>query len=181
MKSQQEIFDSILVDEILSGNQMAFTLLFKRWQKRLLARALWLTGNADAAKDVVQESWEIIFLKLHQLKDTRKFGNWALSIVSRKCMDWLRKGSREKKLKSDYRDQSNISQPLTGKENIPNNIELIRRAIRELPKQQQLVLTLFYLDGFGLKHISEILNIPKGTVKSRLFNAREKLKKIIKK
>ncbi|MEE9364686.1 MAG: sigma-70 family RNA polymerase sigma factor [Cellulophaga sp.] len=62
-----------------------------------------------------------------------------------------------------------------------NKLKLLLDTIKELPDQQQLVLRLFYLNEYSLKEISEVLAISVGTVKSRLFHAREKLKSIFKK
>ena len=61
-----------------------------------------------------------------------------------------------------------------------NVLLILRSSIRDLPKKQQQILNLFYLEEFSIKQVSEILNISTGTVKSRLFTAREKLKTILK-
>ncbi|NND64180.1 MAG: sigma-70 family RNA polymerase sigma factor [Flavobacteriaceae bacterium] len=179
MYRQKEIFDSILVDEIRSGNKKAFSLLVKRWQARFFAQAFWLTKNTEISKDITQESWEIVLLKLNQLKESRKFGSWGLSIVSRKAMDWHRLMQKENQLKSEYYNQSSISNLEANPETSEDVIVSLRKSINKLSEQQQIVLRLFYLEGFGLRQISRILEIPEGTVKSRLFNAREKLKKQI--
>jgi len=58
-------------------------------------------------------------------------------------------------------------------------LENLKRAMRALPDNQHLVLVMFYLENYSIREMSEILSIPAGTVKSRLFHAREQLKKII--
>lgn len=181
MIKKEKILDSWLVMQTREGNKKALTMLVKRWHKKLCRQAYWYTNDMDAAKDIAQDCWPSIIKNLKKLKDTSSFGSWALSIVTRKSIDSLRKNKREKKHLEFYFESNNSR--LVDKEDSTADgdaIGLLRASIQNLPVQQQLILNLFYLEELSLKQISEILDIPIGTVKSRLFNAREQLKLIIK-
>ena len=132
----------------------------------------------QVAKDIAQESWQVIINKIKGLEDTNKFGSWALSIVNRKSIDWLRKKKRTfDNLKEYYESENTISE---GYHQEIDEVQKLKRDIKSLPEGQQMVLQLIYTEEYSLLEICEILKLSKGTVKSRLFYAREKLKTIIK-
>lgn len=180
MTNKKHILDAWLVVEAQSGNKKAFAILVKRWHPKLCKQAYWYTKDHATAQDIAQDSWGVMLQKLKELEDVNCFGGWALKIVTRKALDVLRKQKRElNQLKQEYDSSNQINfddKPLD-----PSNpIVLLNQAIRKLPSRQQQVLTLFYLEEYSIQQLSEILNISKGTVKSRLFTAREKLKTILK-
>ncbi len=172
----EHIPDSILVAQYKSGNTAALAVLVKRWHSKFCKQAFWYTKDADIAKDIAQESWNVVINKINSLSEESKFGGWALKIVMRKSIDWLNNQKKE---------QSNLKEWIFNKgntsiTNVENDIERVLLAIKELPEHQQIVLRLFYLEQYKLYEIAELLKLSKGTVKSRLFYAREKLKTIIK-
>lgn len=180
MINKNKIVDSWLVMQTRNGNRGAMSLLVKRWHKKLCRHAYWYTKDPDIAQDIVQDCWPIIIKKIDNLKDAGSFGSWALSIVTRKAIDLLRKKNRELKNLEEYYDNNSI---ITYDSNINDSEGLkkaINEAIKKLPGQSQQVLNLFYQEELSMVTISEILNVPVGTIKSRLFNAREKLKTILK-
>ena len=180
MRNSDKTLDSWLVLQWKSGNKKAASLLVKRFHKKLCRQSYWYIKDLDASKDIVQDSWTVIFNKIHSLKDANRFGSWTLSIVTRKSIDWLRKNKRDVKNREAYYDYKiNIAE--TSNEDISDNRLInLRIAINELPQQDQTVLHLFYIEEYPIGEIGEIMHLPPGTVKSRLFNAREKLKLIIK-
>jgi len=135
----------------------------------------------DIAKDIAQDAWITILKNIHTIENPNKFGSWGLSIVTKKAIDWYRKSKRIQEKKQEI---SSKEREFTLEEKSTSKNELIKdklkQAIASLSEQQQNVLKLFYIESYGIIEISEILNISKGTVKSRLFYAREKLKTIIK-
>jgi len=171
------IFDALLILQYKTGDNKAIELLVKRHQKKLLKQAFWYVQDKQIAKDIVQESWSVILRKLYQLKDPNQFRSWAMKITTRNALDFLRKQKIDlEKRKALQPIVTNNTDPTKREEQIIR----LRKAIRELPQNAQEVLRLFYIEEYSLTEIGEILNIAVGTVKSRLFHAREKLKKIIK-
>lgn len=182
MISKDKSIDSLLVLQIRAGNRKALGLLVKRWHKKLCKHAYWYTKDRELAKDVVQDCWTVIVKKIDGLRDGASFGSWALSIVTRKTIDILRKDKRERNsLQKYHRDQAILRFEVAPDDTPKNSLECMRASIKELPVQHQMILHLFYLEDLSIRQISDVLLLPQGTVKSRLFTAREKLKLIVKK
>jgi RNA polymerase sigma factor (sigma-70 family) len=176
MIHKDKSIDSWLVLQTRAGNKKALRLLVKRWYKKLYKQACWYTKDMDVAKDIVQDCWTIIIKKIDGLKDNASFGSWALSIVTRKSIDSLRKEQREFNNLERYYDSNSRTHHNTNFDDSSENlIGKLRASIKELPVQNQVVLHLFYLEELSIRQISDVLILPEGTVKSRLYNAREKL------
>jgi len=180
MGKSNKTVDSWLVLSYQSGNTKAFSLLVKRWERKLYKQAYWYTKDIELAKDVVQDSWSSILKKLHALKDSGSFGSWALTIVTRKALDALQRRKRNYEHLTAYGHE----QKMLREEGIPDdkerNINKLLSAISKLPNDQRIVLNLFYLEEYSLHEIGAVTHVSMNTVKTRLFRAREKLKNIIK-
>ncbi len=177
MRTDKHI-DTKLVEAYQSGNKEALAGLVKRWHLLFCKKAFWIVKDADLSKDIAQESWQTIMNKIDTLKDTSSFGAWALRIVYSKSLDVIRKSTKERLKKDVYIKE----QPSETDEEIDNTelkVELLKN-IRALPINQQHVIRLFYVEDYSLLEIGDLLEISVGTVKSRLFHAREKLKQTLK-
>lgn len=171
-----KVFDTYLVMQFQAGDKRALGLLVKRHHTRFCNHAFWYTRDMDSSKDVAQESWGVIIKKLYTLRDPHRFLSWAIKIVTRKALDNLKKQKNvREQLKNNELDHGHDVS-----DNRTSGLVELRVAIKELPENQQLVLQLFYTQDHSLKEIADILNISIGTVKSRLYYAREKLKTILK-
>ena len=178
MKNADKVFDGLLVMEFQAGNKKALSLLVNRHNQKLCKHSFWYTQDLNTSKDIVQDSWKVIMNKVGSLKEPDSFGSWATKIVIRKSLDFLKKKTRNKQQLQAYYEASKVDGSEFHKEGEINNL---LKSIRLLPQNQQIVLRLFYLEEYSLKEISAILDISVGTIKSRLFHAREKLKIILKK
>jgi RNA polymerase sigma factor (sigma-70 family) len=171
--STEHIVDELLVMDAQSGRREAFEQLVSRWQKRLWGHAYNLTGRSEAAWDITQESWLNIVRGLGRLKDPTRFGSWAYRIVTNKAHDWLRRHGRVTVLEGEEDDL-----PASGTEQGQRETASdVHGVLRCLPGHSQVVLKLYYLEGFGLAEIARILGTPEGTVKSRLHTARGEFRK----
>jgi len=169
----EQIADEILVMDAQSGHREAFDILVLRWQKRLWWHALNLTGRPEAAWDITQDSWLDIVRGLTRRTDPAKFGSWAYRIVTHKAYDWRCRDGRERSPEIDPEDSPAVSAE-------PGKLETsgdVHDILRRLPARAQVVLNLYYLEGFSLAEISAILGTPEGTVKSRLHAARIEFRK----
>lgn len=167
---KDKIFDSLLVMDIIKGNKHAFELLFKRWNKKLMLYAYRICQNKENSKDIAQDAWFDIIKGIHKLKNKEKVGSWMLSIVHNKSIDLINKQKKREKI------NFNVDQEFDNGEQEIN----IRSAIKNLSADHKSILSLFYLEGLTIKEISSIMKIAPGTIKSRLFYARESLKTILK-
>ena len=138
-------------------------------------QAYFLTGDNEAIKDIAQESWHTIIRKLDTLRDPSRFGIWVSKIVKGKSVDWIRKQQRHRNIFSELKYSDNIK---IEAEVVDEGVTILRSALKQLAPEQRLIISMHYLDQLSVNGISEVLEIPAGTVKSRLFHARNKLNKI---
>ncbi|WP_124980886.1 RNA polymerase sigma factor [Nonlabens xiamenensis] len=165
--------DREIISNYQSGDRKVISHLIERYHQSFCSKAYWILKDKDQSKDVVQESWMVIMDKLHGLRNPDAFSFWAMRIVSNKCMDLLNQNNvqrlNEHTLKNEVEEHS-----------IDDKQEALKLAIEQLTVEKQHVIQLFYVQQYAVSDIAEILNISQGTVKSRLFNARKKLKTILK-
>lgn len=178
MKQNSTKTDGDLISSYLAGNDSALKKLIEKWHIQFCEKALWIVKDADLAKDIAQDTWQVVINKMSYLNDADKFGSWALRIVCNKSIDALNAKNREQLNLIEYNYEQE-GQPVDYKEYTDLKKQLAL-AIKGLPKNQKVVLNLFYLESYSLNQIAELLNISVGTAKSRLFYAREKLKTILK-
>ncbi|MEM6279909.1 MAG: RNA polymerase sigma factor [Verrucomicrobiota bacterium] len=171
-RSPDRITDEWLVLRSQEGSSKALNLLLRRWQPKLAARAYRLTGDADATADIVQDSLLGIAHGLRRLSDPAKFRSWSFTIVSNKSRDWIRSRAKERSL-PELVETDPAAIPATARETPSDRV---REALLQLPEEDRELLRLHYYEGLTLKEISEVEKIPSGTVKSRLFAAREHLR-----
>lgn len=178
MTDPSKIFDGLLVLQYRSGTKKALSLLVNKYHNKLCRHSYWYTHDIDSSQDIVQDCWGIIIMKLDSLTNPNLFGSWAFRIVTRKSLDFVRKRKRELVAVQEYGLNAIVEDNQDYNKVV---LQKLLKGIQTLPQEQQVVLRLFYIESYSLKEMSRILEISLGTVKSRLFHAREKLKIIIKK
>ena len=151
----------------------SFTNLIEENKLRFYKTAKAILKNDDDVYDALQEALMSIYQNFMQLKDLKFFSTWATRIVINKCYDLLRKNknnivpfdeSMENNLNNSRNDVYDIDQ------------YGIRLAVESLNEDLKLITILYYYDDYSVSEISKIVDIPVGTVKSRLSRAREILK-----
>lgn len=177
-KRANHIINEELARSYQSGERDALKELIRRFNPILTSKVYKYTRDIESLDDIVQECWYAIINNLHEVKFQIGFEAWALNIGRNKAVDWIRDQQIQRKKLLEVRAEEVV---------LHNEVEDLRvLQIKEmkacmtlLPESQKIILELFYKDNFSLAEVSEILGISKGTVKSRLFTAREHLKKII--
>lgn len=161
-----------------SGHSGSVDELIKLWYPKLLRYSVYQLDDREMAQDAVQECLLVMARKLHSLKDSRRFPKWIYQILHRKGVDLLRKKIRKRKL-IDASVQIDENQ-VTGKQNtsIDHTIDVIS-ALQKLDTDDALLVHLHYLEGLSIREIAKIVEIPSGTVKSRLYKCRQQLKEIL--
>jgi RNA polymerase sigma-70 factor (ECF subfamily) len=168
-----QLVDELLVMEAQSGNRNAFEALVSRWQKRLWQYAHRLTGSSEGAWDVTQESWLGIVRGIRRLNDPARLRPWLYRIVTNKANDWIRTAAQIRALPTEVAPRRAPDGP-SGVD-VSTDLEGI---LRQLPVRSRVVLTLYYLEGLGLSEVARVLDVPAGTVKSRLYHARNEFKEL---
>lgn len=170
-------YDELLVLRSQDGDRRALEELVGRWQGRFLRTAARLTGEPEAARDAVQEAWVAIVRGLGRLDDPARFAPWAYRIVRNKAVDWVRRQGRRRR-----RDEALVVEETQRAETAAHTAAPASESgrlvagLEALPRDRQALLALYYQEGFRVGEIADILEIPVGTVKSRLYRIREVLR-----
>ncbi len=168
-----QALDAYQASLAIEGDRHAFELLYKRWHPKLLRFAFRQTGDADAAKDIMQDAALLIAKNISRLDDPHKFSAWAYTIVRRRAADHINRKIKDRKGLASIAETAAHVVPEMSDSDLS-----IRQAMRLLSPEDRLILTLFYVDGLKGPEMAAAMGIPLGTLKSRLFTARGKLKSI---
>ena len=163
--------DSFQAAKAREGDQRAFELLYKRWHAPLLRFAYRQMGHSDIAKDVMQDAALTMAKNIHRLNDPDMFSNWAYTIVRRRCADRIKANIKDRTLKANF-----AAEPEKRAAAISADAMSIRQGLAKLPDTERLLLTLFYVEGLTGSELAAAMGLPIGTIKSRLFAARQHLK-----
>ena len=172
-RDRERILDAYLVASARLGDRNALGILVRRWNRKLVAHAWRLLRDTEGAKDAVQESWVEILRGLSRLREDAAFAPWAFRIVSRPCARQIGRMRGQRRLAEEM---AAIPADGDSAEPSPLDIASMRRAIRALPPEQEAAIALFYLEDMKVAEVAVALDVPAGTVKTRLMHARRKLR-----
>ncbi len=168
-----------LVEELRSGSLEALGLLYDRYQHMVYRTAIAITGDSEAANDLLQD----VFLRLYRFADhidsKRPLEPWLYRMTANLSYTWVKRNRHWFQPLEDLADwlvggESNV--PLSQVES-QDDWHLVQQAVLDLPLPQRIVVVLYYLNDLSIQEIAEILEVPVGTVKSRLHYGRHALKK----
>ncbi len=175
--------DVELIQRTLSGDENAFSILVKRYQKGVHALAWRKIGDYHIAEEITQDTFLQAHKKLASLKNPSQFPGWLYVIADRLCRSWFRKR------KLNMQSLESISETALEKTDYANYVceqreetavecqrEIVQRLMAKLPESERTVMVLYYLGEMSCKEISKFLGVSPHTVKSRLRRARERLK-----
>jgi RNA polymerase sigma factor (sigma-70 family) len=166
--------DDWLVVRCQLGERQAFDELIARYHEPLWRYVRRLVGEHDGATEVAQDVWVRVLRGISRLRDGTRLRAWLFGIARRTLMDRLR---------LQYARPAEAALDVTG---IPADLEstdredqlqTVERELARLPITEREVLTLFYLKELSLADVADVLDVPVGTVKSRLFRARQMLRR----
>jgi RNA polymerase sigma-70 factor (ECF subfamily) len=175
MLSDQEI-----IDAVLAGAEARFDELYEKYHQRLIGLLWHSCGDHELAEDIGQEAFLRAFRKLHLYSGTAQFYTWLARIAMNLLISYRRKRRLETELDREGFEAALDS--LGDQEQPSNSIELnetqscVRQAIAMLEEDRRVVLLLRDFEGMDYESISQILNLPIGTVRSRIHRARAELK-----
>ncbi len=178
--------DHSLIAECLNGDILAFGELVRRYQDRLFNTVYRLLGSVEDAQDVVQETFLNAYKSLHSFKGDAEFFTWLYRIALNTAVSLKRKQRVALSLHAGRNGQGGID-PLDGSEgNQPGEAlekaeleRCVQDALNRLSPEHRAVLVLKEMEGLKYEDIAEILQVPVGTVRSRLHRARMELRDIL--
>ena len=174
----------MIVRKVLQGDVNAFEKLVTEYERAVYAIAQRMTGNAEDAADMTQETFIKAYNSLSSFRGDSKFSVWLYRIANNVCLDFLRSRSRKPtvSLSAEDDDGEETQLDIADESQSPELLlesaltrDAVRRGLDSLPPDYKQILLLREIQGLSYEEIAAALGIESGTVKSRIFRARKKL------
>jgi RNA polymerase sigma-70 factor, ECF subfamily len=186
--SERDQEDQLLINRAQRGDQVAFNALIRKHEARAYQYAFRLTRSQEEAADVVAEAFVRVYNALPNFKGQSAFGTWIYRIVTNCFLD-LRKKEKAKttSLDSGIRtDQGEMERQIEDPSATPHELaergereKRVERAIRRLPEYQRSMIVMYHGENLSYEEIAAALDLPIGTVKSRINRARMSLRELL--
>lgn len=176
------ISDEQLMLRLLDGQEQVLDTLVERYLQPLYSYAYSILHSQSAAEDAFQETFLKVYRKRRSFRRDARFRPWVYQICLNVCRDLLRKQKRQRELPLEEGTVGvDCSPGPQERAEQADQAASLREALRQLPAKQREVLLLAHYQGLNYEEISQVLNIPRGTVKSRHHHAIKKLAELLKK
>ncbi|RKU18779.1 hypothetical protein C6503_08985 [Candidatus Poribacteria bacterium] len=179
--------DAELIQRVLGGDDHAFSVLVRKYQKQVHALAWRKIGDFHIAEEITQDTFLKAYKRLSTLKEPQRFASWLYVIAANRCSSWLRKKRLwtqplEKIEETDNEHiQTGTYSGYVAAENERTNAEaqrdVVKKLLARLQESERTVITLHYFGEMSCTEISAFLGVSKNTIKSRLRRAQQRLKK----
>jgi len=179
-RDDSAVADAQLIGRTLAGEPAAFGELVLRYQDRLYNSLVRLLGSAEDARDAVQDAFVQAFVKLDTFRGSSAFYTWLYRIAFNTAMSHARRKRPTRSLDEERTDRGrepvDVQPTPDARLDTSERAVQVQRALAELSAEHREVIVLREMDGCKYEEIAEILELPVGTVRSRLFRARLELR-----
>ena len=174
--------DVQLIHRILSGNDEAFNILLRKYEKNIHTLVWQKIGDFHHAEEITQDIFFQAYKKLSTLKDPNQFAGWLYAVANRFCIDWMRKQKPAMQSLEDtpVRAIDNLTyeryvSEQRESEATERRYEIVEKLLAKLPESERTVMMLYYLSEMRAKEIGRSLGVSVNTIRSRLHRARKRL------
>lgn len=174
------------IKQVLKGDQHAYSDIVSLYQQRVYQVCFRMLNDRHEAEDIAQEAFIRAYTNLHTFDLKRKFSTWLFRIATNLCIDRIRKKKPDYYLDAEVTgtDGLDMYSQISSTDRLPEE-EIERMELQEriqyeiscLPDKYRMVIILKYIEELPLQEISDILDMPLGTVKTRIHRGREALRK----
>lgn len=179
MTEKKTIYYELLVLRCQRGQKDAFCELVRTWEKRLFYYIRRLVDEEQDAWQVLQDTWVKVISGIKKLREPKKLPSWLYKVARNTALGHLRKKYKRQVL---IEPDTNICDIQDRASNFAfDDAQQIHFGLAKISLAHREALTLFFLQDLAVEEIAEVLQIPAGTVKSRLYHARRALKAVLKK
>lgn len=174
------------IKQVLKGDQNAYGEIVELYKDKIFQLCFRMLGNRHEAEDVAQEAFIRAYVNIQGFNQKKKFSSWIYRIATNLCIDRIRKKKPDYFLDAEVPgteglnmySQISSDHPLPEEKLVSLELqETVQREIANLPEKYRAVIVLKYIEELSLNEISEILDLPLGTVKTRMHRGREFLRK----
>ena len=173
-----------IVQRVLQGDVNAFEKLVLEYEKAVYGITQRMTGNAEDAADMTQETFIKAYNSLSSFRGDSKFSVWLYRIATNVCLDFLRSRSRKPTVSLSVEDDDGeeVELDIADESQSPERLlergltrDAVRRGLDALSPEYRQILLLREIQGLSYEEIADVLTLEVGTVKSRIFRARKRL------
>ncbi|WP_088006661.1 RNA polymerase sigma factor SigW [Indiicoccus explosivorum] len=174
------------VERVRKGDRDAYADVVEIYQNQLFQICYRMLGNRHEAEDIAQEAFARAYFNIHTFDTNRKFSTWLFRIATNLCIDRIRKKKPDYHLDAEVKGTEGLTMysHIAAEDRLPEE-ELLTMEVQErvqyeiscLPEKYRAAIVLKYMEELSLAEISEILDLPVGTVKTRIHRGREALRK----
>jgi RNA polymerase sigma-70 factor (ECF subfamily) len=167
-----------LIERSKVGDRTAQYKLYQQYARAMFNIAIRLMNNREEAEDMLQESFTHAFTHLHKFRFESGFGSWMKRIVVNHCLNEIK---RCKTSLEFFEDMSSFDGKDDNEGDYENglSVEKIKKAMEQLPNGSRMIFSLYLLEGYDHREISQILNISESNSKSQYMRAKRKIKEIL--
>jgi len=176
-RTTQAIYEELLVLRCRRGEQAALEEVIRAWEKRLFYFIRRLVENEADAWDVLQETWVRVLSGIGALREPSSLGPWLYRIARNAAFNHGQVRAMYQQLLENY-PAAAAQDDDPGREEF-ENAEQVHHGLLQLSLPHREVLTLLFLENFSIEAIAQVLDVPAGTVKSRLHHAKKELRAIL--
>lgn len=171
--------DNDIISRCLSGDMEAFEMLVNKYQPGLLSLAWHILGDKEEARDITQEAFIQSYKNLDRFDREKSFKNWITAIAYRRCLDRIKKQKVRFRHFRSARFEDCVYENSHRKDRLEDS-DIFQAHLSKLNYKERMSLSLKINHGYSSKEIAEVLNSSESTVRVYLFNAKNKLKKLLK-
>lgn len=173
------------IAQVLKGDRNAYGEVVELYKDKVFQLCYRMLGNRHEAEDIAQEAFIRAYVNIHSFNLNKKFSSWIYRIATNLCIDRIRKKKPDYFLDAEVPGTegltmySQIASDSALPEDELESLELqetVQKEISKLPDKYRSVIVLKYIEELSLNEISEILDLPLGTVKTRIHRGREALR-----
>ncbi|MCM3734111.1 RNA polymerase sigma factor SigW [Fictibacillus nanhaiensis] len=176
-----------MVAQVKKGDQEAFEGIVDLFKDKIYRHCFRMVGNGHEAEDLAQETFLRAYRNISKYNNEFKFSTWIYRIATNLCIDRLRKKKPDYYLDAEVpgTDGANMYSQLSADDPLPEQVVTenerwneLQEEIMKLPEKYRTAIVLKYVEDLSLEEISQIMDIPVPTVKTRIHRGREALKKV---
>jgi RNA polymerase sigma-70 factor (ECF subfamily) len=171
-----ELTDEQIVQRTLDGEAEAFSILVRRWEKKVYGLAYRMLGHYEDARDASQEIFLTVYRNLGKFRGEAKFSSWLYRIALN-CVNNRLRSRAAQTVSLNEAAEISVEDPTHDDIERQQLIHRVRTALRALPFEMRQVIIMKEYEGLTFKEIAEILNIPESTAKTRLYTGLDQLRK----
>ena len=180
LAQETKLKEQELIARVLEGDHDAFKEIVKKYESRVAATVIGMLGYCTEAEDIGQEAFVRLFKSLHKFRGESSLGTYLTRIAINLSLNEIRRrGRRRQTYLTNSEEQTEKLADSENQNKQKETSELVQRGLQKLPAKFRTVIVLRLIDGYSTEETAKILNLPVGTVLSRLSRAQMKLKKIL--